>query len=70
VLTSAPRAAAGQRKFVPAAWRLAWPTGSVVYEIDQPNVLAFDLMATSNRPVPPGLDSAVPESVFVEGRLD
>src|ERR1700716_3149491 len=23
------------------AWRLAWPDGSVVYEIDQPKVLAF-----------------------------
>ena len=27
------------------------------------------LMAASNRAVPPGLDAAVPESVFVEGRL-
>jgi methyltransferase (TIGR00027 family) len=25
------------------AWRLAWPEGSVVYEIDQPKVLAFKL---------------------------
>lgn len=25
------------------AWRLAWPQGSVVYEIDQPKVLAFKL---------------------------
>ena len=23
------------------AWRLPWVTGSVVYEIDQPQVLAF-----------------------------
>jgi len=30
---------------------------------------AHDLMAASNRAVPPGLDNAVPESVFVEGRL-
>jgi O-methyltransferase involved in polyketide biosynthesis len=30
---------------------------------------AEDLMAASNRAVPPGLDNAVPESVFVEGRL-
>ena len=30
---------------------------------------AQDLMAASNRAVPPGLDNAVPESVFVEGRL-
>jgi methyltransferase (TIGR00027 family) len=30
---------------------------------------ADDLMAASNRAVPPGLDAAVPESVFVEGRL-
>jgi methyltransferase (TIGR00027 family) len=30
---------------------------------------AVDLMATNNRAVPPGLDAAVPESVFVEGRL-
>jgi O-methyltransferase involved in polyketide biosynthesis len=30
---------------------------------------ADDLMAASNRAVPPGLDAAIPESVFVEGRL-
>jgi methyltransferase (TIGR00027 family) len=30
---------------------------------------AEDLMAASNRAVPPDLDAAVPESVFVEGRL-
>jgi methyltransferase (TIGR00027 family) len=30
---------------------------------------ADDLMAADNRTVPPGLDAAVPESVFVEGRL-
>jgi methyltransferase (TIGR00027 family) len=30
---------------------------------------ADDLMAASNRTVPPGLDAAIPESVFVEGRL-
>jgi methyltransferase (TIGR00027 family) len=30
---------------------------------------ADDLMAASNRAVPAGLDAAVPESVFVEGRL-
>jgi len=30
---------------------------------------AHDLMAASNRAVPPGIDNAVPESVFVEGRL-
>jgi O-methyltransferase involved in polyketide biosynthesis len=29
---------------------------------------ADDLMAASNRAVPAGLDAAVPESVFVEGR--
>ena len=28
---------------------------------------AHELMAANNRPVPPGLDAAVPESVFVEG---
>jgi O-methyltransferase involved in polyketide biosynthesis len=31
---------------------------------------ADDLMAARNRSVPAGLDAAVPESVFVEGRLD
>lgn len=30
---------------------------------------AEELMAANNRAVPPGLDDAVPESVFVEGRL-
>jgi methyltransferase (TIGR00027 family) len=30
---------------------------------------ADDLMSASNRAVPPGLDAAIPESVFVEGRL-
>src|SRR6201999_4007090 len=30
---------------------------------------ADDLMSASNRSVPAGLDAAVPESVFVEGRL-
>ncbi|CNI18430.1 methyltransferase [Mycobacterium tuberculosis] len=30
---------------------------------------AEDLMAANNRAVPVGLDAAVPESVFVEGRL-
>ena len=30
---------------------------------------AEQLMSASNRAVPPGLDNAVPESVFVEGRL-
>ena len=30
---------------------------------------ADDLMATSNREVPPSLDAAIPECVFVEGRL-
>jgi methyltransferase (TIGR00027 family) len=30
---------------------------------------ADELMAANNRAVPPGLDAAVPESVFVEGRL-
>jgi methyltransferase (TIGR00027 family) len=30
---------------------------------------AEELMAVNNRAVPPGLDAAVPESVFVEGRL-
>jgi methyltransferase (TIGR00027 family) len=30
---------------------------------------ADDLMAASNRAVPAGLDAAIPESVFVEGRL-
>jgi O-methyltransferase involved in polyketide biosynthesis len=30
---------------------------------------ADDLMAASNRTAPAGLDAAVPESVFVEGRL-
>jgi O-methyltransferase involved in polyketide biosynthesis len=29
---------------------------------------ANDLMTANNRAVPPGLDNAVPESVFVEGR--
>jgi methyltransferase (TIGR00027 family) len=31
---------------------------------------ADELMAANNRAIPPGLDGAVPESVFVEGRLD
>ena len=31
---------------------------------------AEELMAANNRAVPPGLDAAVPESVFVEGRLE
>jgi methyltransferase (TIGR00027 family) len=30
---------------------------------------AHELMAANNRAVPPGLDAAVPESVFVEGQL-
>lgn len=31
---------------------------------------ADDLMAASNRAAPAGLDAAIPESVFIEGRLD
>jgi methyltransferase (TIGR00027 family) len=35
------------------AWRLAWPTGSVVYEIDQPKVLAFKLETLESHDVTP-----------------
>jgi methyltransferase (TIGR00027 family) len=35
------------------AWRLEWPTGSVVYEIDQPKVLAFKLDTLESHDVTP-----------------
>jgi methyltransferase (TIGR00027 family) len=35
------------------AWRLAWPDGSVVYEIDQPKVLAFKLETLESHDVTP-----------------
>jgi methyltransferase (TIGR00027 family) len=35
------------------AWRLAWPEGSVVYEIDQPKVLAFKLETLESHDVTP-----------------
>lgn len=35
------------------AWRLAWPEGSVVYEIDQPRVLAFKIETLESHDVTP-----------------
>jgi Leucine carboxyl methyltransferase len=35
------------------AWRLSWPTGSVVYEIDQPKVLAFKISTLEAHGVAP-----------------
>jgi methyltransferase (TIGR00027 family) len=35
------------------AWRLAWPEGSVVYEIDQPKVLEFKLETLESHDVTP-----------------
>jgi methyltransferase (TIGR00027 family) len=35
------------------AWRLDWPAGSVVYEIDQPKVLAFKISTLESRGVTP-----------------
>lgn len=35
------------------AWRLAWPEGSVVYEIDQPKVLAFKIETLESHNVAP-----------------
>jgi methyltransferase (TIGR00027 family) len=35
------------------AWRLAWPEGSVVYEIDQPKVLAFKIETLASHDVAP-----------------
>jgi len=35
------------------AWRLDWPAGSVVYEIDQPKVLAFKTSTLQSRGVAP-----------------
>jgi methyltransferase (TIGR00027 family) len=35
------------------AWRLAWPDGSVVYEIDQPKVLAFKTQTLESHDVAP-----------------
>ncbi|CAN5815821.1 class I SAM-dependent methyltransferase [soil metagenome] len=35
------------------AWRLAWPEGSVVYEIDQPKVLAFKIATLESHNVTP-----------------
>jgi methyltransferase (TIGR00027 family) len=60
-------------------------TGNLLYEEERTEVadwlrahgwavtaatIADELMAANNRAIPPGLDGAVPESVFVEGRLD
>jgi methyltransferase (TIGR00027 family) len=35
------------------AWRLAWPAGSVVYEIDQPKVLAFKIETLQSHDIAP-----------------
>ena len=35
------------------AWRLAWPEGSVVYEIDQPKVLEFKIQTLESHDVSP-----------------
>lgn len=35
------------------AWRLAWPAGCVVYEIDQPKVLAFKTDTLESHPATP-----------------
>src|ERR1700722_17565044 len=49
------------------AWRLAWPAGSVVYEIDQPKVLAFKTGTLESHQVNP-IASHI--SVGIDLRLD
>ncbi|BBZ47939.1 class I SAM-dependent methyltransferase [Mycobacterium parmense] len=49
------------------AWRLAWPAGSVVYEIDQPKVLSFKTATLESHAVDP-IASHV--SVGIDLRLD
>jgi methyltransferase (TIGR00027 family) len=49
------------------AWRLAWPPGSVVYEIDQPKVLAFKTGTLESHGVSP---IASHLSVGIDLRLD
>jgi methyltransferase (TIGR00027 family) len=49
------------------AWRLAWPQGSVVYEIDQPKVLAFKLETLESHDVVP---IATHVSVSIDLRQD
>jgi methyltransferase (TIGR00027 family) len=49
------------------AWRLPWPQGSVVYEIDQPKVLAFKLETLESHDVAP---IAAHVSVGMDLRLD
>jgi methyltransferase (TIGR00027 family) len=45
------------------AWRLGWPEGSVVYEIDQPKVLAFKLETLESH-------KAVPAATYVSVGID
>jgi methyltransferase (TIGR00027 family) len=49
------------------AWRLAWPAGCVVYEIDQPKVLAFKTSTLESHAVSPGASHI---SVGIDLRLD
>src|ERR1700755_863614 len=49
------------------AWRLAWPAGSVVYEIDQPKVLAFKTGTLESHDVSP---IAAHIGVGIDLRLD
>jgi methyltransferase (TIGR00027 family) len=49
------------------AWRLAWPTGSVVYEIDQPKVLEFKTGTLQSHGVDP---IACHVGVGIDLRLD
>ena len=49
------------------AWRLAWPAGCVVYEIDQPKVLAFKTGTLESHQVSP-IASHI--SVGIDLRLD
>jgi methyltransferase (TIGR00027 family) len=49
------------------AWRLAWPAGCVVYEIDQPKVLAFKTGTLESHDVSP---IATHVSVGIDLRLD
>jgi methyltransferase (TIGR00027 family) len=49
------------------AWRLAWPEGSVVYEIDQPKVLSFKIQTLESHDVTP---IATHVSVGVDLRQD
>ena len=49
------------------AWRLAWPDGCVVYEIDQPKVLAFKTGTLESHAVTPVASHV---SVGIDLRLD